>query len=345
MSQSSDSDKPGPSSHQLEAPRAATPTLRLERRDTSRRESSSLPKLDRDEFDALDGMARTLTTSGWYRVVRRFERRDSYATNPPVTVRRALYIDVETTGLDSTSDRVIELAIVPFEFDSDGNVYGVGEPLSFFEDPGFPIPSDVTDLTGIDDDMVRGRRIDDERVNALLAECVLVIAHNAGFDRKFVERRLPRFADVYWACSQREVPWSDFGCSGTKLEYLLYRICGEFHNGHRAVDDCLAGVHLLAEPECGGRKAMSFLLESARRPIMRVWATGAPFEVKDLLKARQYRFSDRSASQLKGWYRDVAESELSREKEWLVAAAFGGDATAPIRVEQIGGKDRYSVRG
>jgi DNA polymerase-3 subunit epsilon len=326
---------------------AGVPTLRLDRRGSSRRETTSapVPALVRDEFDALDGMARTLTASGWYRVVRRFERRDRYGSNPAATVRRALYIDVESTGLDTATDQIIELAAVPFTFDRDGVVYDVGEPLSFFEDPGVPIPSSITELTGIDSEMVRGARIDDDALNAVLAECVLVIAHNAHFDRKLVERRLPAFANVHWACSQREVPWSEFGCAGVKLEYLLYRICGEFHDGHRAVDDCLAGVHLLAEPECEGRTAMSFLLESARQPTMRVWAIGAAFELKDMLKGRQYRWSDGSGGKPRAWYRDVAAKELAAEKEWLIDAAYGGDASRELRVDQFGGKDRYSSRG
>jgi len=39
--------------------------------------------------------------------------------------------------------------------------------------------------------MVAGQRIDDRAVNDLLDGVVVVIAHNADFDRRFLEKRLP----------------------------------------------------------------------------------------------------------------------------------------------------------
>jgi DNA polymerase III subunit epsilon len=316
----------------------------LDRRGTSRRDSAQQAELSADEWEALEGIARTLTTSGWYRVVRRFQRRDRYATPKPADVRRGLYVDVETTGLDTATDHVIEFAAVPFEFDTDGCVYDIGAPLTYFEDPGVPIPAAITRITGIDESMLKDQRIDDDRVNELVAGCALIIAHNAAFDRRILERRLPKFADAYWACSQREVPWSDFGCDGTKLEYLLYRICGEFHDGHRATDDCLVGIHLLAEPRKDGRTALSYLLESARKPTKRIWALDSPFELKDGLKARGYRWCDGSDGRPRSWYRDVPESELEAERVWLIENIYARNASRTFPVDSINAKDRYSTR-
>ena len=73
-------------------------------------------------------------------------------------------------------------------------IYDVGDGVSFLEDPHCPIPDAITELTGITEEMVRGKRIDDARVAALLAEASLIVAHNASFDRPFIERRLPAFA-------------------------------------------------------------------------------------------------------------------------------------------------------
>jgi DNA polymerase-3 subunit epsilon len=52
-----------------------------------------------------------------------------------------------------------------------------------FEDLGFSIPPEITNLTGITDEMVAGHSIDDRAVNDLLGRVVLIIAHNAAFDR------------------------------------------------------------------------------------------------------------------------------------------------------------------
>ncbi|HEY5062232.1 MAG TPA: exonuclease domain-containing protein, partial [Gemmatimonadaceae bacterium] len=156
----------------------------LDRRGSSRRDGDGPAEVSRDEWDALDGIARTLTASGWYRVVRRFSRRARYAAPCANATQRALFVDVETTGLDANGDHIIELAAVPFSYAADGTVYELGEPVSFLEDPGVAIPAEVTHITGIDDEMVRGQRIDDAAVNALLADCALVVAHNAAFDRR-----------------------------------------------------------------------------------------------------------------------------------------------------------------
>src|SRR5690606_22350588 len=156
--------------------------------------------------------------------------------------------------------------------------------LSFLEDPGYPIPEAVSELTGITDEMVRGKRIDDASVEAMLGDVSLVVAHNASFDRPFVERRLPGFAAKPWACSCREVPWREHGCSGSKLEYILLTMAGEFYDAHRAADDCLVGIHVLASRGPTGELPFAQLLESARRTTFRVWAVGSPFSSKDRLK-------------------------------------------------------------
>ena len=64
----------------------------------------------------------------------------------------------------------------------------------WLEDPGFSIPPEITKITGITDKMVAGRRIDDGAVNDLVNRVVPVIAHNADFDRRFLEKRVPVFA-------------------------------------------------------------------------------------------------------------------------------------------------------
>jgi hypothetical protein len=55
---------------------------------------------------------------------------------------------------------------------------------------------------------------------------------------------------------------------------------------HRAIDHCAALVHLLTHQLASTkRKAMSLLLDSARKTEFQLWAENAPFEFKDDLKA------------------------------------------------------------
>jgi DNA polymerase-3 subunit epsilon len=53
--------------------------------------------------------------------------------------------------------------------------------------------------------MVAGHCIDDCAVSDLLDWVVFVIAHNADFDRRFLEKRLPVFATKHWACSRADI--------------------------------------------------------------------------------------------------------------------------------------------
>jgi DNA polymerase-3 subunit epsilon len=289
--------------------------------------SSAPPRpLPPSEFEALEGMARVLTASGWYRVARLFQPRARYATGDVEPKRRAVFVDVETTGLDHATDQIIEFAAVPFEYGvTSGAVYEVGEGLSFLEDPGCPIPDEVSTLTGITDEMVRGQRIDEARVTTLIGDAALVIAHNARFDRPFVDRRLSVLAGKPWACSHSGVPWQKHGCTGTKLEYLLYSHCAEFFAAHRALDDCRVGVHVLATPLVTGALPMALLLDSARATTTRIWATGAAFEAKDSMKARGYSFhaGQPGSTRFKVWYRDVPPCDADGECDWLAAAAYG----------------------
>ena len=232
--------------------------------------SSLSEPIARTEFDALDGVARAVTSSGWHRVVRRFQARDRYADADGAPRRRALFVAIVTTGPSFASDAIIELAAVPFEYGvRDGQVYALGEAVTLLEDPGWAIPDAVTAGTGITDEMVHGRRVDDARVSALLDGVSLVIAHGAALRRRWIERRWPAFAAKPWACSRDDVPWHLHGCAVTTLEGILFQTCAELLDAHRAAEACYAGVHVLAMRTCAGALPMAFLLDSARNRATR----------------------------------------------------------------------------
>lgn len=276
-----------------------------------------------DEHAALEQAAARLEAHPDYRVLRRLEPDPRSAEAGP-RFRRALYVDVETTGVDATRDRIIELAMVLFGYDAEGRVTGVEERFDQLEDPGRPIPPEITALTGIRDEDVEGRRIDEGRVLDLVTRADLVVAHNAAFDRAFLEPRLSVFAEQPWACSANDVPWRAVGMESRKLEFLAYR-AGVFYDGHRAENDCLAGVHVLAQdlPALGGT-AMAALLQAARRTDVLFRAVGSPFETKDLLKARGYRWR----ADAKVWWRHVPADQADAERTWLAQEIYRGRSRA-----------------
>ena len=98
----------------------------------------------------------------------------------------------------------------------------------WFEDPGVPIPSAISALTGISDADVTGQRIDKHEATGIIAGCDVVIAHNAAFDAPRIEQRLPTTTGRAWACSCHEVSWPEHGLDGRKLGHLLMQL-GLFH--------------------------------------------------------------------------------------------------------------------
>lgn len=289
----------------------------------------------------LQAAATALVASGDYRILRKLELSAVYGDLGDQEVRKGLILDIETTGLSFEEDRIIELGIIQFEYGAtSGEVGRVNPPVSFLEDPGRDLPSKIVELTGITDEMVKGKRIDDRAVQVLFDESALVIAHNAGFDRPFVDRRLDFSRDKPWACSWTEVPWSDFRFKCAKLECLLPSKSGAFVDAHRATNDCMALLHILASPFPDGTVPMKLLLDSARQATCRIWAVQAPFDVKDILKGRGYRWNPGENGEPKAWWVDVREEGLEAELEWLQENGYSG-RKGPWKVVKFSAKTRY----
>lgn len=291
----------------------------------------------------LEDLVKQLEASGDYRVIKRFQAVDCYNQTSTDNIKKAIYLDVETTGLDPDVDKIIELAMVPFEFDSDGNIYRVLPAYNALQDPGIPIPEEITRITGISDDMVAGKSIDTDKVSELLSDCVLVIAHNARFDRPFMENLYAGFQNLWWGCSMADIDWSAEGIESSKLEYLAYKY-GFFYEGHRATIDCQAGIHILSQKlPVTNQLALKQLLRSARRTDYRIWAVSAPFDMKDVLKKRGYRWSSGEDGSQKAWYIDIAEDALDSELEFLKAEIYSRPM-GELPTKKINAQLRYSMR-
>jgi DNA polymerase-3 subunit epsilon len=290
----------------------------------------------------LEEMASTLAASGQYRVQRRIKPRAPIAPPTGVEVKLALFVDVETTGLDHTKNEIIELAMVPFTYGPDGRIYEVREPFQRFHQPKAPISAEIIKLTGITNEMVAGHMIDPAEVAAFVADAILVIAHNANFDRRFLERLCNEFALKPWACSQSQVDWAGEGIEGTRLPYLVAG-AGYFYDKHRAVNDCLAAIELLATPlPVTGTLGMHRLLESARQPTWRIWAENSPFELKDVLKARGYKWNGDGTPFPKAWYVDVEDGDRAAELEFLQREIYQREIG--LRTRRIDAFNRFSDR-
>ena len=296
-----------------------------------------------------EDMARQLERHPDFRVMRRLVPRPDFGPPPvaasdgaaPPVATRVLILDTETTGLAHAGDRIIELAMLRVSVDTaTGLPFGPVETFEGFEDPGIPIPEIARQVTGITDDMVRGQRIDDGQVEALLARADLVIAHNAAFDRPFVEARFPGFAHKPWACSFADIDWKAQGAASSKLGALA-QDRGWFYDAHRALVDCHALLQVLAGPQTDAdTTGLARLMAAAARPTHRLRATGAPFESKDALKARGYRWD----GDARVWHCTLASDEaLDAELAWLRAEVYGS-RRSQVEVEALDALTRYSAR-
>lgn len=300
-----------------------------------------------------EAMALQLEQHPDYRVLRRLVPVLDYGpppvpavTDAPVPAApRVLILDTETTGLSHDSDRIIELAMLLVSVDTaTGRPFGPVETFEGFEDPGMPIPEVAKQVTGITDEMVRGQRLDDARVQALIERADLVVAHNAGFDRPFVEARFPGFAHKPWACSFADIDWKALGAESAKLGALA-QDRGWFYDAHRALVDCHALLQVLASPLAEGAgpdggTGLARLMRAAAQPSYRLRAIGAPFESKDLLKARGYRWD----AQARVWGCSLGSDEaLEAERAWLQAQVYG-QRRAQAEVEALDALTRYSLR-
>ena len=291
--------------------------------------------------EELEAMAAALEASGEYKVLLKLAA-GSPLPSPPAGARLGLVLDVETTGGDARHHEVIELAMVRFAYTPEGKVLGVHDTFQAYHEPSTPIPAEITTLTGIDDAKVAGHRLDLDAVGAFVAPSVIVLAHNAAFDRRLAEKLHPWFSTKAWGCSMSEPPWREEGFEGLKLTYLAAQ-SGFFYDKHRALHDCLATLEILSRPlPVSGRPALAHLLERARQPSFRVWAADAPFEHKDRLKTRGYRWSSGEDGRPRAWWTDVAQPQLESEIEWLRAEVYGYDAEVPCR--RLTAFERYSER-
>ncbi|MCC4298322.1 3'-5' exonuclease [Aurantimonas coralicida] len=288
-------------------------------------DASVVPTPREGPTDNDEALAQQLERTGRYRILRKLEPRpirENYALNPGERV--GIILDTETTGLDHRRDEIIELGMVAFTYD-DGGIREVINVFSQLQEPSVPISAEITRITGITDDMVAGRSIDLSAVAAFIEPSDLVIAHNAKFDRPFCERFAPGFDIKPWACSVSEVDWSALGFEGSKLAYLVGQ-CGWFHNGHRAVDDCHALLEVLAAaPRADGIAAFQQLATSSSRTRLRLFAEGSPFDMKDVLKARGYRWSDGSNGRPKCWWVEIEEDDHALEMQFMREEIYRAD--------------------
>lgn len=151
--------------------------------------------------------------------------------------------DLETTGLRTGSDRILEIGAVKIE---DGNVTGTYETLI---DPGIEIPQRITELTGITSQMTDGSPDLRTAVEGFLefAGDFVLLGHNIQFDYSFMKQSVVNLGGTFERSGIDTLGIARKCITDTQSKSLdhmalRYGIIQEHH--HRALDDALTTAKL-----------------------------------------------------------------------------------------------------
>lgn len=274
-----------------------------------------------------------------YRVLRRLPRPDEMwcrSMPAPDNVIKLAIVDCETTGLDPERHRMIEFAVGTLSIDAGhGDIVDVTPPQSWLEDPAEDLSIEIERLTHITSDMLIGKFFPDAAIMKAFAGVTAVVAHNAKFDRAFATKRFPALADLPWACSMSEIDWPALGWPGARGIGALLTGAGFFlPDAHRAAADVWATTCLLASSAPDGRALAAHMVDAARRITHRLYASRAPFDCKDVLKAAGYRWSPEQ----RAWWIEDNPERISNEEQWVTALSL---AIRPI-IRNIDWRNRHA---
>jgi DNA polymerase III subunit epsilon len=173
-------------------------------------------------------------------------RQPTLADLTPLVDTTFVVVDLETTGLSPTRDRITEVGAVRARGGE------VEAELRTFVHPGQPIPAAVTAITGITDADVAGAPGADE-VLPMLVDFIggaTLVAHNAPFDVGFITAaaagmglRLPRFTVLDTAVLARRLIRDEV--RDVRLATLARHFRAPTSPDHRALNDARATLHVL----------------------------------------------------------------------------------------------------
>ena len=138
-----------------------------------------------------------INISEW-KLIRKLHLPEKYNDPSGGEIKKGIVLDVEATGLSIGHDDVIQLALLPFDYEvSSGKILNIQKEDAFdgLREPRIPISKEASLVTGITNEMVINKKIDSKEVEKIINSSDLIVAHNASYDRPMVEQ--------HWDCFKK----------------------------------------------------------------------------------------------------------------------------------------------
>lgn len=218
-------------------------------------------------------------------------------------------LDLEMTGLSAKTDQIIEIGAVKIR------EHKITETMECFVNPKCPIPTRITELTGITDEMVLQGEERDAAVGNLLRfiDGNIIVGHNINFDYSFLKQ---------WAVNNKRTLTLQ-GCDTLKLARALLpaeqsktleSLCVYFgierKRAHRALDDALETWEIY-------ERLVELALEKGDyedylkpRELVYHAKKQSPATQRQVERLREYRFSHGICDEIN--WENLTKSEASR---------------------------------
>lgn len=213
-------------------------------------ENKYLPLIKEAEYNGIN-----IVSGGHYSleiIIRnakdKIDRRKSRENKKLLDGSNYIAFDLETTGLNSISNEIIEIAALKVK---DGKIVDI---FNYLVKPSKKIPKKITQLTGISNEMVEDKKSIIEVLPQFInfTEKLPLVSHNINFDYGFINESYKKITgrnlkirkyctmEIYKKWYKEKYEWYPLGC---KLGNVIEDIFGydEFEkyklNAHRALND------------------------------------------------------------------------------------------------------------